>query len=287
MNYLDKYVSNTLAGSSNQLYFTSQESLRLTGRAFYKIHKAGEFEYSFLFSDTIDSTYADGSISHVNETSGAWTIHSLSAIITKEIDFKNEKKYKLYFDGKEEKKVEKGELFNTDPITLSIKKDEYLCLEIEFSGTKIPYFEEINIPTSRLENGVFVPSKKTVVPSMIGINCHVEKRVCFLGDSITQGIGTRNDSYEHWNAKIAELVGEKYSFWNLGIGFGRVADVATDGVWLSKAKKMDACTVCFGVNDLGRGYTTDEIKSNIKKVVEILQVHHLIITKKPRKNGRK
>ena len=44
MNYFDTYASNTLAGSSNQYFFTSDKSVR-KGRVFYKIFDNGEYNY--------------------------------------------------------------------------------------------------------------------------------------------------------------------------------------------------------------------------------------------------
>lgn len=267
MNYFDKYVSNTLAGTSNQMYFSTNYEVK-RGRIYIKPFSYGIYEYSLLFGDTIDSTYADGSISVANETCGDWTIHSLKACV------KNENSVvetDIYFQGNKEKKVDKGEVFNTDPVILNVSKGDTLYFEMEFSGGKIPYLEEININTYVLNGDNWELDKHIPLPNMVGIACKVEKKIGFFGDSITQGLGTEKDSYTHWNAYIADKVGDQYSYWNLGIGFGRAADGATNGTWLNKAKKMDVVTICFGVNDLGRGYTNEEIKKNLKKIVEILQ----------------
>ena len=270
MNYFNKYVSNTLASSLNQLYFTS-DNTKNTGRVYYKAFCKGEYEYCFMFGDAIDSTYADGTISVANETSGKWTIHNAKLVYKNNND--SEETAQLTFDKKTEKSVSENEIFYSDPITLNINGEFYI--EIEFSGTKIPYFEEIIIPTKRLVNEEWIDDKRVPSPSMVGINRKVEKRVGFLGDSITEGIGTALNSYSHWNAKIAELIGDKYSYWNLGIGFARANDAASDGVWLDKAKKMDIVTICLGVNDLGRGYTEDEIKSNLEKIIKVLQSNNV------------
>ncbi len=277
MNYFNKYVSNTLASSQNQLYFVS-DGTRQKGRVYFKVFSGEMYEYSFLFNDTIDSTYADGSISKVNEACGDWIIHSAKVIVcqdnyARDLELENEPKcvIELTFNGKTEKKVCAGESFCTDPVVLNISKNEDWCIEIEFSGTKIPYFEEIVIPTMRLVDGEWVADKRVPVPAMVGVARKVEKKIGFLGDSITEGIGTDLGSYAHWNAKIAEMTGEKYSYWNLGIGFARAADAASNGAWLAKAKQMDVVTICFGVNDMGRGYSTAEIKCNLESIVRILQ----------------
>lgn len=267
MNYFDKYVSNTLAGTSNQMYFSTNYEVK-KGRIYIKPFSYGIYEYSLMFSDTIDSTYADGSISVANETCGDWTIHSLKACVKGENSLVETP---IYFQGNIEKKVEKGGIFYTDPVILNVTKENNLYFEIEFSGGKIPYLEEININTYVLNGDEWALSNRIPLPNMIGIACNVEKKIGFFGDSITQGLGTEKDSYTHWNAYIASKIGEQYSYWNLGIGFGRAADAASNGAWLNKAKKMDVVTICYGVNDLGRGYTNDEIKSNLKRIVEILQ----------------
>ena len=61
MEYFEKYNSNTYAGSANQLYFEMNENEIHTGRIFYKITVGGEYSYSVLFSNIIDSTFANGS----------------------------------------------------------------------------------------------------------------------------------------------------------------------------------------------------------------------------------
>ena len=63
--------------------------------------------------------------------------------------------------------------------------------------------------------------------------------IAFLGDSITQGVGTPDNAYTHWNALISKEIGEEYSYWNLGIGYARASDASTDGAWLNKAKNND------------------------------------------------
>ncbi len=70
------------------------------------------------------------------------------------------------------------------------------------------------------------------------------------------------NSYEHWNAVVAENLGSQYGFWNLGLGYGRAADAATDGAWFFKAKQNDIVVVCYGVNDIFQGFTISEIQKN-------------------------
>ena len=268
-NYFKTYVSNTLASTQNQVYFVSN-STRQKGRVHIKTFVQGEYEYCLMFSDTINSTYAGGEISKANETCGGWTIHS-AKIIVPCAELGTEKAVQLTFNKKEEKLVGAGEIFYSDPVIIDVDNGGEIIVELEFSGDKIPYLEEAIIPIYRFINGAWVLDKKVPLPSMVGVARKVEKKIGFLGDSITEGIGVDCGSYAHWNAKIAEYTGDKYSYWNLGIGFARAADAASNGAWLSKAKEMDVVTICLGVNDMGRGYSATEICCALETVVRILQ----------------
>ena len=112
---------------------------------------------------------------------------------------------------------------------------------------------------------------------MIGVDRKAQKRIAFLGDSITQGIGTSVNSYAHWNAVFAEKLGSDYSYWNLGLGYGRADDAASDGIWLFKAKQNDIVFVCFGVNDILQGYNADEIKKNLQLIVDKLHEAGIVV----------
>lgn len=275
MNYFDTYVSNSLAPSSNQSYFLSGE--KCTSRSFYKVKNGGKFEYSFVYSNVIYSTFADGSHSYANLKCDKWEILSLKAMVVdgKTRDFSNPKitrEYQLTFDGKISKVIEvDGEIY-TDGIVINAEKDDYICLEMDFFGEgKMPYFDEIWIPSYRLVDGKWVESNRTPLSNMIGIKREVEHKIGFLGDSITEGIGTEKNSYEWWNAKIAEMSSDKNSYYNLGIGYGRADDIASDGIWLERAKKLDIVTLCAGVNDICQGYSASKIKENLTKIVRILR----------------
>ena len=66
MKFFEKYVSNTYAASAHHSFFNMGDGEVRTGRVFYKISVGGKYNYSILFSNTIDSTYSDGKISHKN-----------------------------------------------------------------------------------------------------------------------------------------------------------------------------------------------------------------------------
>lgn len=271
MKYFDEFVSNTLAGSSSQSFFDGDTKNVMTGKVFYKIFVGGTYDYSLLFTNITDSTFSDGSHSHRNMICDEWEIESAAVCITKSANADAEgKMIQITFEGKKSKMVMPGEFFSTDPVSLTADKGDYLCLEINFKGKMVPCHWEIIVPTFRKKDGIWEPAKEVPVPSMIGVKRTPSLKVGFLGDSITQGIGTEMDSYTHWNARLAEMCGEENSYWNMGIGFGRADDAATDGAWLFKAKQMDAITVCFGVNDIFRGFDAEKVKENLQTIVKRL-----------------
>ncbi len=282
MEFFQKYASNTYAGSANQLFFGTDGKINV-GRVFYKISVGGTYNYSILFSNTIDSTYSDGSVSQKNVICKSWTLHSarvgkckniemkkeISSLVMDEdikvVDFKE-----LTFDGEKSKVVTEGELFSCDEFEYSFEKDEYLCLEVAYSGDMIPYHEESLLPAYVKGVKGWKYSKKTPFASMIGCDRKVAKKVAYLGDSITQGIGVPSNSYNFWNARVSESWGDKNAYWNLGIGFGRANDASSDGAWLYKAKQNDIVVVCFGVNDICQGMPKGQIKSDLLNIVEKL-----------------
>ncbi len=94
----------------------------------YKISSGGRFNYSLLFSNIIDSPYADGSVSHKNLICDSRTIHGarvgkcshipsdipicdVDGVEIEVSDFKD-----LTFSSEKTKEVMPGEFFTSDPI---------------------------------------------------------------------------------------------------------------------------------------------------------------------------
>jgi len=275
MKWFETYSSNTLAGSGNQYYFTTGDDKIHRGRIYYKIFAGGTYNYSLLFSNIMDSTYADGKVSHCNMILPEWELVQLRVGVCSHCDevkaTEPEMLQILTFDGKGGKKVAPGEFFTSDPEVIWAKKGEYLCVEIAFRGEMTPYHEESILPTFIWEDGEWVPSKHVPFPGMIGCDRKVQKKVAFMGDSITQGIGTPVNAYTHWNALVADAIGEKYAYWNLGLGYGRAQDAASDSAWLYKAKQCDAVIVCYGTNDVGQGRSVEQIKADLLTIVTKLK----------------
>ncbi len=275
MNFFKNYTSNTYAGCGNQFFFEMEEGEIRTGRAFYKISNGGKYNYSFLFSNIMDSTYAEGNLSNKNLICDSYIIHEAKVGISSFVEpmkmTEDVVLTQITFNGAQNKKVMPGEFFCSDQIELEIEKNQYICIEVKFSGRKIPYHEESLLPMFTENNGVWEYSKLMPVIGMVGCDRKVKKRICYMGDSITQGIGTDINSYEHWAARVSEKLGDEYAFWNIGIGYGRADDAASNGAWLYKAKQNDIVVVCFGVNDILRGFTEETIKSNIELIVDKLK----------------
>ena len=251
--WFETFHSNTLAGSGNQSWFECGEK-EVTGRVFYRLFAGGDDRCSLLFGDAMDTTFADGSPSRVNQTLGGWTLRAARIGVTKraEIDGFDEPEWMtpLTFDGEPEKHVAPGERFASDPVRLRAEKGDYLCLETTVSGPRVPCHPETLLPCFVRGEAGWTRSVNTLFAQMIGCDRPVRLRVGFLGDSITQGCGTRMNRYEHWSAVVSERLGEECAFWNLGLGYARAHDAAACGDWLERAKRNDLVVLCAGVNDL-------------------------------------
>ncbi len=267
------YVSNTLAagGSQHHVVFAHPQT-ESVGRLYYRLFVGGTLDYALLFSNTIDSTFADGSASRQGYRCPSWTITRLRLGITDtpaaDAVFNG---VPVTFGGQSGCTVPCGEAIATDAVTLTAQAGQYLCVEIAFCGADIPYHAESMIPTFVRRGNVWEPSKELPFPSMVGCRRAVCHRVAFLGDSITQGIGVPFGDYSFWAALLADRLGPQNAYWNLGLGFGRAMDAAADGTWLAKAKQNDRVVVCYGVNDLGHGRTANQILTDLGTVVRLLQ----------------
>ncbi len=272
MEYFKTYWSDTLAGSGNQNWFAPEDPAQpITGRAYYRLFAGGQQNYSLLFSNIIDSTYSDGSHSKANTVCETWELLAGRIGLCAAAEEEPEVFCPLTFEGKDSITVLPGMFFHTDPVALSARAGAYLCLELTFRGTKLPYLEETLIPTYRKSLEGWVKDQRMPLAAMVGSDREIEKRIAFWGDSITEGLGTEEDGYLHWNARIAEKVGPKYGYWNLGIGFGRAADAASCGAWFYKARQADLVNVCYGVNDILHGYSAGAIKRNLRTIVTELK----------------
>ena len=274
MTFYENFVSNTLASTASQKMYFAEDEIELTSRVYYKVFVSGKFEYSFLYQDTIDGTFAGGDVSRANMCSGEWKILSAKVAVTDGLEataMDLSEQICLTFDGQREKSVSAREVFATDPVSLDVGEGQFVAVELTFKGKSFPHHPEVQISTYvKNENG-WEDSVITPLPSMVGIKRKPKLRVSFWGDSITQGIGAGKDSYLHYAAQTAELLGKEYSFWDIGIGYGRARDGASLGSWAERAKHCDVISVCFGVNDIGWHDSAENIKTYLKTVVEFIK----------------
>ena len=274
------FSSNTTAGCANQHYFISSGD-PLVRRAYFKIFRGGEYDYSLLFSGVLDGSYRR--ISFPDEDCSGWIIRSarvgrLSGISAEAFLEENADKQALTpssftdltFSGKDSVRATSG-LFATDPIKMSFDKGDYLCLELVICGTKIPCHPECVTPIYDVTEDKLIPTVDMPLPCMIGVDRAVKGRIAYLGDSITQGVGTDIGSYLHWNSLLSDMIGDEYAPWNLGVGYGKASDVAEGDFWFSKAAACDTVFVCYGVNDINGDGSAEDIKGRLFAILTRLK----------------
>lgn len=277
MTVFEEFSSNTYAAAGNQLFFDADPTVLRVGRVFFKIAQAGTFRYSLFFTNTIDSTYADGAFCHHDLPCGTWEIVKAAVACCKNVTMDAavnetvEGFLPLTFDKSVSKTVAPRECFHSDPLPLTFEENDYLCLELCYRGTHMPYHEESLLPIFAKTNDSWVYDRHMPLPAMIGCDRPVKARIGYIGDSITQGVGTSPNSYSHWNALLSQALGSDYAYWNLGIGYGRASDMAAGGIWFEKAQQNDVLFVCYGVNDLLQGATAEQLIHDLKSIVTRLK----------------
>ena len=267
-----RFSSDCIIGSANQELVRLDQPQTITGRCRYRLAHGGA-QFSLLFSNIIDSTYADGSVSRAGDVGGTWTIHQMR-IGLRDDDRAAEPAqwFPVTFDGAAEKTVSGAVTFATDPVALHARAGQTLCYELTFTGDCYPHHPEALLPVEVQTDDGFVPDKRIPLPLMIGCDRPVRRRIGFIGDSITQGIGTETGSYAHWAARIAARIPADCSAWDMGSGYARAADAAQDGAWRTRAKTCDLVHVCFGVNDLYHDRrTADEVLADLQTIVRALK----------------
>ena len=153
-------------------------------------------------------------------------------------------------------------------MALEFDKNDYMVIEITYSGKRVPCHTESVLPLYNKTEKGYEYSTDMPLPLMIGCDREIKGRIGYLGDSITQGIGAGYNTYSHYCARLSDMIGDEYSHYNLGIGYARATDAASDGAWLSRAKKMDTVFLCLGTNDVAHDDNTAEsIAESIKIII--------------------
>ena len=276
MDYFKIFSSDCAMGSGSQSVFYPEDPEKVyTCRAYYKLTFGGAHRYSLLYTNLVDSTFSDGSRSHRNQVIGGWKIWDCRIGLCGDAGIENAAEPEMFFpvtfEGKPHKNVAPGEFFSTDPLPLDAEAGSFLCVEMRYSGRELPCHPESWLPGFVKTDKGWESTPDLPFASMVGSDRPVGNRLIFLGDSITQGIGTPKNSYLHAAALIARKLGPDTAVWDIGLGFGRANDAATDGAWLYKAKQGDAVAVCFGVNDLFRIQAGALLKEDLTTIVRILK----------------
>lgn len=277
----DTYVSNTVVATGNNTVIPNAE--HVTYRAWLPVEAAGEFEYCFYFSNTVDSTWDDGSAAYAAKSGGSYTIES-ATISDGGIEFDANvaptSSVAVTFSGNAEKEVAPDETFWSDPVTFDVPEGHYLLWEWTVNGSEIPAICMSNLTQAYADKGDdkgFIYVNEIPLPQMFGCKRDVETRIVTLGDSVTQGCQTSENAYQFWAAQTLNQLGtERYSLWNLGLGYARATDCAQGGDWLKRAVSgADVITVAFGTNDIisgpygGNGHATaEEIEEAVRTITK-------------------
>ncbi len=289
----EQYTSNTWIATGNNQVVNAADTV--TYRAYFPVEATGSHEYCFYFSNTVDSTYADGSKAYVGMPGSAYTIESATVGVTTDngetLSADNPTVFQfeqaVTFDGQATKSVAPSETFWSDPITLDVPEGYSLVWTWTVTGETIPAIEMSGLTPSYAMQGKadqtpakFVYTNQIPLPQMIGCDKETKLDIVTLGDSITQGVQTTQYADAFWVAQIAQKLGAEYSLWNLGLGYARASDCALNGDWLKRAAEADVVLVAFGTNDMVSGQygvgspnTASSIAAWIRTIVTELQAH--------------
>ncbi|UUZ80378.1 SGNH/GDSL hydrolase family protein [Paenibacillus sp. P26] len=283
------YASATALSTANNYIMKSDTSFTQTYRAYIKTTEYGKMELKFWCSNQVDSTWADGSESRANLPGGLWMIEAAyiadggrlpdgSVVEGTQIP--------VTFDSSMSRTVLPGETFWSDAAEIAIPEGHYLAfswtITVWNAGDSFPYntenplvsaYDVLGYAAAQTSAGGFRKSANALVlPDFIGCKRKEARRLAFFGDSITQGVRTRPDTYEYWVARIAEKLAPVHSVWNIGSGWARAYDAASDGAWLHKAKHNDEVVVALGVNDIGTaGRSASQVLEDLQTIVAKLK----------------
>lgn len=252
---------NVLCGTSHNYFVQLAPGETRTFRARMRVQRPGE-RWRMRFSNTVDSTWDDGSVSRANTPGGAFEI--VSAAFSD-----GEATARVTFGGEPACAVAPRACITSDSCRIG-SRGGYIefrwCLRAGGEGARVPATPDSQAlcsfaPGEHTFDGAdaftdaqtLEPANLCALPDMFEAEGAPLRRMTFLGDSITQGCGTRIDMYESWAARIAAELSDRYASLNLGLGFAQIGDAASDGAWLSRAKDCDIINVCLGVNDILHG----------------------------------
>ena len=285
------YTSATVVSTAANYIMNKGDAFTHTYRTYIKLRENGPLNLKFWHSNAIDSTWDTGEIARGSQLGGDWLIEAAFVadggkapagdVVGSQIP--------VTFAGHDTKKVTPGEKFWSDEVSIHLPEGHYLSFTWTITtlspGATIPYNVEQMLVTAYDAPGnvahqesatSFTESDNLLVfPSYIGYKKDVEEHIVFLGDSITQGVRTAKDAYEYWVARIAEEMGTNVGVWNIGSGWGRAYDTATDGSWLYKAKQGNKVIITLGVNDIDIGKrSAEQLLTDLTTIVSKINEHN-------------
>lgn len=287
------YTSLTSLSSASNFMWRPEKATTLTFRTYIRPREYGGLSFKLWHSNTVDSTWADGSESKANDQGGQWRIESCFVAdggMQPDGSVAQGSERCVTFGGETSKNVEKGEQFWSDEVSVNIPEHHFLAfswsITVDGFENGLPFNTETLLASAYEAEGdlagqasenLFVPAgNRQVLPSLLAYEKAVSKQIVFLGDSITQGVRTEQDGYAFWAAKIAAGLGADIGVWNIGSGWARAYDLVNDSMWLSKAKQGDEVVICLGVNDIGTANRSAE-----QLIADLTAIIQQLLSNKP------
>lgn len=286
------FTSAIVTSSAANQIMVADKPFTHTYRTYVKVREQGNLTLKFWHNNSIDSTWDQGQVTRASEAGGAWTIEACYVAdggVTPNGEVVQGSSVQVTFEGKTAKDVSAGEEFCSDEVSLHLPEHHYLAftwtISVKSDGRVFPYNVEGmlvsgydgagNLAHEESSKGFTISENRLVFPSYLGYQKKVDKQVVFLGDSITQGVRTKQDGYEYWVARIAEAWGSRVGVWNIGSGWGRAYDAATNGSWLHKAKQAEELMICLGVNDIDIGQRSAvQVLKDLNSIVYEVKAHN-------------
>lgn len=269
------FTSATALSSAANHIMNLPEPFTRTFRTYIRLRENGSLTLKFWHSNAVDSTWDMGAEATASEPGGEWSIEAAyyaDGGAVPDGTIVPDSQVPVTFAGEVSRVVKPGEKFWSDEALLELPEGHVLAftwtLKAADAGKSVPFNVEGilvsaydapgRLAAQETADSFSLSDKLLVLPSFLGYKKDVVKKLVFLGDSITQGVRTAKDEYAYWAARIAEGLGTEYGLWNIGSGWGRAYDVATEGAWLDKTRQGDEVLIVLGVNDLDIGQRSAE-----------------------------
>jgi len=258
-----RYVSNTGISTCHNYRVILNKGERRSFRVRLMPVEFGRLMWRFRFTNTIDSTYADGAEARADMPGGRFRVLESSA---------NGVALRWNADS-----FGPDGVYETEPAEIEVPEGELLTFEWTLEALTdecvLPATPDSRAECFSSKDGVsFEADDIACLPEYLQALRDVKLEMAFIGDSITQGVQTRLGMHEQWVARIAAGIDSRIAVRNLGLGYGRGADAGRKGAWLKKAAGSDIVNICFGVNDILHGSRDAKVLiSDIKSAVDGLR----------------